>query len=315
MSFRILLALALLAGSGAHAADLVPGAKKPLDAYLDDLQRQDVVSGSLAITERGVTRYARSIGFATIENGAAQPADEGTRYRIGPVGRLFTATLMMQLAESATITLDNKVAEFFPEAPGALETSYRDLLRETGGPDDDARYLLLGRVIEKVRERPFHEVLRQQVAQKLGLARTYLAGTGSASTLESISYEWRDGWQAVPLPDPAAERESGAIVSNAGDLAAFMDALFGNRAVTTYSLGTMTSEKFGMRDFEIAGRHCVGQRGRVAAFDTFICHFPDARISIAWTSNAARVPLDPLLERIVTLVMKKYRPPRVVRAG
>lgn len=312
--FRILLAAALLAGGGAHAADLVPGAQKKLDAYFDELQRQDVVSGSIAISERGITRYTRSIGFATIENGAPQPADEGTRYRIGPVGRLFTAALTMQLAESATLTLDNKVAEFFPDAPDALETSYRDLLREDGSAADDAHYLLLGRVLEKVQERPFHEILKQQVARKLGLARTYVVGTGSASTLESLSYEWRDGWQPVPQPDPATAPEAAAIVSNAGDLVTFMDALFGGKLVTRYSIGTMASEKFGLRNFDFERGRCAGERGRVAAFETFVCHFAEARISIAWTGNAARVPLDPVIEQVVDLVMKKYRPPRVVSA-
>ena len=38
-------------------------------------EKSQLVSGTLAITEKGELRYQRSIGFATIENGKPQPAD------------------------------------------------------------------------------------------------------------------------------------------------------------------------------------------------------------------------------------------------
>jgi D-alanyl-D-alanine carboxypeptidase len=309
---RCVLAFLVLVSGAAQAADLVPAAQKKLDAYFDLLQQQGLASGSIAISERGVRRYTRSIGFATIENGAPQPADEGTRYRIGPVSHMFIATLMMQLAESATITLDNKVAEFFPDFPNALETSYRDLMREHGGPADDANYLLLVRVLEKVRERPFDEILQLGITRKLGLARTYVEGSGMASTLESLSYEWHEGWKAAA---PGAAASAGAMMSNAGDLAAFMDALFASRVVTVYNLGNMSEQQIGMRSLDLAGRHCVGERGRVAAFDTYVCHFPEARISIAWTGNAARLPVDRILDEAARLVFERgRRPPKAITA-
>ena len=129
-----LIVTALLAS--AASADSVPGAKRKLDAYFDGLQAQGQLSGSLAITERGALRYQRSIGFATIENGAPQPADGGTRYRIGGVTRLFTAALAFQLAEQATITLDNKLAEFYPEVPNAIGITYRQMLQQRSGLPD-----------------------------------------------------------------------------------------------------------------------------------------------------------------------------------
>src|SRR3954463_4074935 len=106
-SARILLVAAPLLATGASsAADMVPRAAKQLDVYFDALQSRQLASGSIAISERGVTRYQRTIGFANIESGVPQPADAGTRYRIGAVTRLFTAALTLQLAERGTITLD-----------------------------------------------------------------------------------------------------------------------------------------------------------------------------------------------------------------
>jgi len=134
----LLLIVSALLATVAHGADSVPGAKKKLDTYFDLLQRDGLVSGSIAISERGAVRYARSIGFAGIEGGVPQPADEGTRYRIGAVSRLYTAALTMQLAESATIRLDNALAEFYPDLPNALHITYRQLLQDRSGLSDYA---------------------------------------------------------------------------------------------------------------------------------------------------------------------------------
>jgi CubicO group peptidase (beta-lactamase class C family) len=349
---RCIPAALLLAAGAAHAADLVPGEKKKLEAYFDGLQQQGLVSGSVAISERGVKRYERSIGFASIENGAPQAADAGTRYRIGAVSKLFTAVLALELAEQATITLDNKVAEFFPDVPNALRISYRDLLRERSGLADyrDApgfdswrrtprtrddmvavirdggihfapgervehvgtNYLLMGYVLEKVHERPYADIL-PRLTGKIGLARTYYAGAGGATTLESTSYRWTDaGWQPVADDDPSVDGGAGALVSNAGDLVAFMDALFGGKLVTTYSPGSMrdaddTGAGVALRPLTVAGRTCLGERGRTAAFDAFVCHFADRRITIAWTGNATRVPTDELLDEIGRLVFRRAR--------
>ena len=311
---RFLFATALLCvATFGNAADLVPRATKKLDAYLDLLHQQGLVSGSVAIAERGAVRYRRSIGFATIDAGVPQPADEGTRYRIGPVSRLFTATMMVQLAESATITLDNKLAEFYPDAPDALTTSYRDLLSERGDASEGADYLLLAGVLEKVDEHAYDDILRRKIAKRLGLVRTYVAGSGTASSLESISYEWHDGWKPVSV-DPMTPT-SEAIVSNAGDLIALMNALFGARIVTSYSVGNMVDQGIGLRRLELAGMTCVGARGHIAAFETFVCHFPDEHVSIAWTSNATRLPVDEVLGEILRLVFEKGRkPPKSVTA-
>ena len=352
MSARSLfLIVTTLLASAAHA-DSVPGAKKKLDAYFDGLQAQGQLNGSLAISERGALRYQRSIGFATIDNGVPQPADGGTRYRIGGVTRLFTAALAFQLAEQATITLDNKLAEFYPEVPNAIGISYRQMLQQRSGLPDytaspgfaswrasprthaemlkaivdggagpppgagvessDTNYLLLGYALEKVAGRPYDELLRLRITGKLGLVRTYVAGTGGTNTLEAVSYSWApDGWRAVTGDDPSVGGGASSLVSNAGDLVAFTDALFAGKVVSAYNVGAMRDDEntgftIGLRRLELAGTACLGERGHTAGFDAFVCHFPAQRITIAWTGNAAREPIDAVLDEVARLV--KIRP-------
>lgn len=218
-----LLLVAIPVGS-AHAA-WGPAAR--LDAYFDALAHNDLTSGSIAISENGELKYQRVIGFARIHDGKREAADVVTRYRIGTATELFTATLVMQLVERASIMLDTPVAEFYPDVPNALKVKYRDLLQHRSGiadytdePTYDAwrrtprthaqmlelittgrktfearerveesqtNYLLLGYMLEKVYERPYDEILKRQIVDKFGLQRTYMAGAGSQS-LESVSY-------------------------------------------------------------------------------------------------------------------------------
>jgi len=348
---RILFLCVTLIMSAAHA-DTVAGAKKKLDAYFDG--RQEQLSGSLAISERGVMRYQRSIGFATIENGAPQPADGGTRYRIGTLTRLFTAALALQLAEQATITLDNKLAEFYPELPNAIGISYRQMLQQRSGLPDysaspgfatwrtrershaemlqtiidggtgfpagthvepsDTNYLLIGYVLEKVTGRSYDDILRKQITSKLGLVRTYVAGTGGSTTLEAASYEWTPaGWRPVADDDPTVGGGASSLVSNAGDLVSFMDALIAGKVVSPYNVGAMRDDEntgagIALRRLTVGGAQCFGDRAHIAGYDAFVCHFPAQRITIAWTGNAARVPVEPMLDEVARLV--KIRPAR-----
>ena len=308
-SFGLAAAL-LLVSNAARPADVFPRAQKQLDAYFDKLQAGGQVSGSIAISERGVMRYQRSIGFATIDNGVPQPADAGTRYRVGAVTRLFTTALTMQLAEGGSITLDNKVAEFFPDVPNAIQVSYRDVLLRRSGLTDDSNYLLLGYMLEKVYEKSYATIVAQRIAGKLGLVRTYYKGTGGSTTLESVSYRWEpDGWREDPITDTQMVGGAGGLVSNANDLVVFMDALIAGRVVSQQSFATMRGEDdnpaIGLYPVTIRDIAAFGERGTVASFNAAVYHFPAQNVSLAWTSNASRVPMDDLLAEVVTLLAGK----------
>jgi len=299
----------LLACAAAHPADVFPKATKKLDAYFDTLQANGQVSGSIAISEAGVTRYSRSVGFASIADGIAQPADNGTRYRIGAVTRLFTAALTMQLAEGGSITLDNKVAEFFPDVENATVISYRDVTQQRSGLTEDSNYLLLGWMLEKVYDKPYAAIVSQRITGKLGLVRTYYKGTGGSNTLESVSYHWTpEGWSADPGTDKVMVGGAGGMVSNAGDLVSFMDALLKGRVVSPTSLATMQGEDgnpgFGMHAGKIMGIPAFGERGAVESFNAALFHFPAQKLTVAWTSNASRVPIDDILNEVMRLLTR-----------
>jgi len=282
----LLATLLLVAPLFAAAADTkgsVPVAK--LDAYFDALAKQQLANGTIAIAEKGVLRYQRSLGSAIISPKGNEPTDAATRYRIGSVSELFTAVLAMQLAEGASITLDSKLAEFYPDLPNALDITYRDLLQHRSGlanytdvrdfqtwrttprthaeilqiigaagakfrprervDYNNSNYLLLGYVLEKIYERSYGEILERKITARLGLARTYYAGGGIAS-LESISYALTPGgWMAQVPTDPSIHGGAGGIVSTPAELVQFIDALFTGKLVTEHSLASMRGQEGG----------------------------------------------------------------------
>jgi D-alanyl-D-alanine carboxypeptidase len=283
---RPLLAALLLAFSvTTHAADTWPAAKR-LDAYFDALARERLANGSIAISERGEVRYQRAIGplnpAAAPGAAGSEAADPWTRYRVGSVTKLFTATLAMQLAERASITLDSRLAEFFPTLPNALEITYRDLLRHRSGlsnyteaagfeewrtrpkapaellkiiGDGGARfpprerldynnsnYLLLGYILEKVHDRPYADVVGKQILDRVGLRRTEIPVAASAG----LSYEFGPtGWKADEPTDVGLHGGAGGLTSTPTDLVRFVDALFGGRLVGAQSLASMRDQGTG----------------------------------------------------------------------
>jgi len=348
------LLLAISAG-GAHAA-WAPAER--LDAYFDALARNDLTSGSIAISENGELRYQRVIGFARIHDGRRDPADVVTRYRVGTVTELFTAALVMQLAEKASIMLDSPVAEFYPDLPNALRIKYRDLLDHRSGlidytdeptfeawrrtprtqaqmlevitipgksfearervEESSSNYLVLGYVLEKVYERPYDQVLKRQIVDKLGLQRTYMAGAGSEA-LESQSYRPKlDGsWGAVPDSDPTVHGGAAGMVSTAADLVRFMDALFAGKVVSPDSLASMRNQDdgsgLGLWPYDVAGQPGFGHRGRVDAYRACVYYFPQRKLSIAVTTNASLLPIDELADEVLTTVFdRRHQPPPLV---
>jgi len=281
-------ALAVAAALVAFLPVLAAGAWAPakkLDAYLDALEKRQLVSGTLTVTEKGELRYQRSIGFATIENGRPQPADVATRYRAGPVSMLLTAVLVMQHVETAAITLDTPLAEFFPDLPNALGITYRDLLAHRSGLADytaapgyetwrtqprthaqmlaaiiaggtrfaprerveinDSNYLLLGYMLEKVHGRSYDDLILRHIAGKLGLSRTYLVGT-SSSTLESLPYlHTSAGWVVQPQTDATVAGGASGVMSTPAELTRIMDSVFAGSLVSAHSLASMRDQGAG----------------------------------------------------------------------
>ena len=121
-------ALAQTGGSALDPAEEAKIAKMVTDA--------GVPSVSIAVVEHGDLVYAKAFGKASVD--PARPADSQTRYAVGSISKQFTAAAILLLAEQGKISLDDKVAKFFPSLTRANEVTIRELLSHTSGYEDYA---------------------------------------------------------------------------------------------------------------------------------------------------------------------------------
>src|SRR5690606_31977675 len=111
-----------------------------LHQRLDEARhRHGVVGASLAVLTDGEVHAAAS-GSLNLDTGVDATPD--SVFQIGSIGKLFTATLLMQLVDEAAVALDAPVRRYLPDFAIADESAsaaitVRQLLAHTSGIDGD----------------------------------------------------------------------------------------------------------------------------------------------------------------------------------
>lgn len=233
--------------------------------------------GSISISENGKEVYQKSFGYADLQNKITASAN--TKYRIGSISKTFTAALIMQLVEEKKLSLDSKLAEFYPELPNAGEISIEHLLRHRSGlfnytnaadftswmekpktkaalvklfaangtvfkPGERAEYsntnyVLLTYIAEKVSRKEYAKLLQDRIVKPLKLKNTYYGGQINSAQNEAFSYTMQENWTPATQTDMSLPAGAGAIVSTPADLNTFYHALFNGKVVSEKSLGEM----------------------------------------------------------------------------
>jgi len=222
-----LLVLPLL-WAGTSLAQTAPTAfnQPRLDSLLTALDANHKLAGTLQLTQNGKVVYRRVIG----QEQPGVPATTATRYRIGSVTKLFTATLIMQLVEEGKLKLDAPITTWFPTLPNAGKITVDQLLHHRSGLGDFTRdpaygqfmsqpktqaelltiiqarpvdfepgakydynnsnYLVLGYLVEKLTKQPYAQALQKRITGKLALKETYYGGRLDAQKHEAASFSW-----------------------------------------------------------------------------------------------------------------------------
>jgi D-alanyl-D-alanine carboxypeptidase len=102
-------------------------------------------SMAVAVVHDQELLWSRAFGHADVEGGI--PATPTTRYRIGSVTKLFTATAVMQLRDAGALKLDDPVATHLPwfkigreREHGEAQLTLRQLLSHTSGLPREAAF-------------------------------------------------------------------------------------------------------------------------------------------------------------------------------
>lgn len=137
----LLLSLVPLATVAASAAPLnqniVASARndqvRALEEFFAERAGRDGLNGAILIARDGEPIYRKNIGLADRETG--RPVDAETEFELASIGKLFTATAVLQLVERGKVQLDVPFARYFPDFPYRTMT-VRQLLSHSAGLSD-----------------------------------------------------------------------------------------------------------------------------------------------------------------------------------
>lgn len=223
--FASFLTLALFTTGYTQSLD-----KASLDQFFDRLNEKNKAMGSLIITKEGNVLYNRSIGYSQINGTDKKALTAATRQRIGSITKMFTAVMVLQLAEEGKLKLNDTLDKFFPQVPNANKITITHILGHRSGirdvsedrdfrtrrldgitrdellalivkskpdfePDtkyaySNAGFQVLGMIVEMLSGKTYEQALKQKITSKIGLKDTYVA-TGNTDATKNESFSYR----------------------------------------------------------------------------------------------------------------------------
>jgi CubicO group peptidase (beta-lactamase class C family) len=180
---------------------------------------------------------------------------------------------------------------------------------------NNADYLLLGRIIERLDGRPFEQSLRHRILVPLDLQNSGIAYQGALIRRLAPSYFLRPDTKTLMNDLPAYHENSdaaGAMYSTPADVARFAEALFAGRLVKSASLAAMLAPGlddygFGLwsYDFKRNGKtYRVAKRpGSIMGANSVLYRLIDQKTTIVILANSNHADLDEFAQRIAEKVV------------
>ncbi|MBZ0292943.1 MAG: beta-lactamase family protein [Anaerolineae bacterium] len=134
-----LILVTLLPGFIATAQDdpqpFPPDVAAEIQAAMDDLTATGLPPGMVVWIDAPEYQFAGASGFAELADEI--PVSPEDAFRIGSITKMFTATVIIQLAEDGVLTLDDPLAQWLPDVaeqlPNGDQITLRHLLTHTSG--------------------------------------------------------------------------------------------------------------------------------------------------------------------------------------
>ncbi len=127
----LVLTLSLLSSAKAQALD-----KAKLDQFFDRLAEKNKAMGTLVVAKDGSIIYARSIGYSQVNDSEKKPLTAANRFRIGSITKMFTAVMILQLAEEGKLKLTDTLDRFFTQIANAQKITIGQILAHRSGIHD-----------------------------------------------------------------------------------------------------------------------------------------------------------------------------------
>ena len=292
---------------------------------LDELAAEHgVVGAQLAVLTDGEIADAAA---GVLNAGTRAPVTPDSLFQIASITKVWTATLVQELANEGRLDLDRPVRDVLPGfrpviTPRQLLTHTSgidgDLFHDTGSGDDavekfvarladaaqisppgelwsycNSGFTVLGRIVEVLRGKPFNTVLKERIAVPLGLAvaTTYAEGEALHAAVGHV-----DG-QPVTDPGPESDWPAGsALAMSARDLLAFARMHLATPAFAIMREPQVSLPDFGYRSrwglgwelHDYSGGLVVGHNGGNKGLSAYLRVAPERGVAIALTASGGR---------------------------
>lgn len=184
--------------------------QEKVDEYINAYVKMGKFSGSILIAQDRKVLVKKGYGMADYEHDV--PNTPQTKFRIGSMGKQFTAAVIMQLQEKGLLDVDDPLTKYVPDYPNSEKITLHHLLTHTSGipnltnfpehrktimipspvektilrfkdkplefaPGEKFKYcnsgfLLLGIIIEKVSGKTYEEFIEENIFLPLGMVNS-----------------------------------------------------------------------------------------------------------------------------------------------
>jgi CubicO group peptidase (beta-lactamase class C family) len=303
-----------------------------LDSLFDILSSRNLAMGAISIMQNGKIAYQRTVGkdhspAATYRIGsitkvftgimiyelidAKRLSLEDTLSEFFPdlpnAGKITIAEMLGHRSGLANFTAPANNFDTWKEQPQTHEqllTFIRgqrpDFPPGTKADYNNSNFLLLGYILEKIYRKPYKDIVKERIIQKLGLHDTYYGDHAGFQGSEAASYKYFDNqWR----PEKAVYLDNfsgaGAIISTPNDLCTFITAIFSGKFISKASLARMTRiEKdgygWGMFSFGDSLHTGYGHNGKTEGFASSMQY---ANSSLVLETRGQQFTLDALSDR------------------
>jgi CubicO group peptidase (beta-lactamase class C family) len=297
-----------------------------LDDAVEHIRSVFAVPGlALAVTDRDGLLLERTYGHADV--GAGRPVTSETLFEIGSIGKSFTACCVLQLVEEGRLDLHLPVTAYLPwfevRSPFDEPITLHHLLTHTAGITrggdsssnslfdvwslrstevtvppgsvfwySNVGYRVIGAVLEAIEGRPYAEILRERVMDRVGMAGSEPSiRTAMRERLANGYGPWPDDRPALPSGPmvPAVWFETatadGSVAASARDLAAYLRMLMkrgdapNGRVLTEESFALLSGRMvkrddewygYGLATEEAGGVTWLGHGGGMVGYESMM---------------------------------------------
>jgi len=248
-----------------------------VDEYIEAQRTKHRIPGvGLLVIKGGTTLKSRGYGLANVEH--QTPVTSETIFQLGSIGKQFTATGIMLLVEDGTLSVDDSIRKFLPDAPEAWQPiTIRQLLSHTAGlgdwpkscdlrrdyaetellsmiyseplkfaPGDDWRYsnlgyVLLGILIERVTGKHYGELLSERVFKPAEMHATRIISDADIVPHRAAGYRLvKAELKNQDFVSPTLNSTAdGSVYTNLHDMTNWCAALLGGKLLRPESLAAM----------------------------------------------------------------------------